>query len=215
MAGINPRQSAVAESVIGAITRYDTSGQRRPGRNSMLTDSSVTTPFVAAGWSAPKDRRRASRESQSEGDGTARERRCGRLARPRVAAILRGGQVSEWLKVPLSKSGVVMSHRGFESHLARHGARTAIRSDNRHGEGSHSWPSALAWKAGTGKPVEGSNPSPSARSSSTPGQSPGVSAFQRVGLETFPCFRDDVRAGNGGLRARHRAGQATGRDTPA
>ena len=30
------------------------------------------------------------------------------------------GEVSEWLKVPLSKSGVVMSHRGFESHPLRH-----------------------------------------------------------------------------------------------
>ena len=29
------------------------------------------------------------------------------------------GEVSEWLKVPLSKSGVVMSHRGFESHPLR------------------------------------------------------------------------------------------------
>jgi hypothetical protein len=27
--------------------------------------------------------------------------------------------VSEWLKVPLSKSGVVNSHRGFESHPLR------------------------------------------------------------------------------------------------
>jgi hypothetical protein len=31
----------------------------------------------------------------------------------------RFGEVSEWLKVPLSKSGVVMSHRGFESHPLR------------------------------------------------------------------------------------------------
>ena len=30
------------------------------------------------------------------------------------------GEVSEWLKVPLSKSGVVNSHRGFESHPLRH-----------------------------------------------------------------------------------------------
>ena len=29
------------------------------------------------------------------------------------------GEVSEWLKVPLSKSGVVYSHRGFESHPLR------------------------------------------------------------------------------------------------
>ena len=39
----------------------------------------------------------------------------------RGAALLyfRVGEVSEWLKVPLSKSGVVMSHRGFESHPLR------------------------------------------------------------------------------------------------
>jgi hypothetical protein len=34
-------------------------------------------------------------------------------------AILRGGEVSEWLMVPLSKSGV-RKHRGFESHPLRH-----------------------------------------------------------------------------------------------
>ena len=39
--------------------------------------------------------------------------------RPRRFAILRGGEVSEWLKVPLSKSGV-RKHRGFESHPLRH-----------------------------------------------------------------------------------------------
>ena len=46
------------------------------------------------------------------------------------------GEVSEWLKVPLSKSGVVMSHRGFESHplrpLRRHRPAQHIL------EGSHS-----------------------------------------------------------------------------
>ena len=41
--------------------------------------------------------------------------------RSRDAALLYSpvGEVSEWLKVPLSKSGVVMSHRGFESHPLR------------------------------------------------------------------------------------------------
>ena len=37
--------------------------------------------------------------------------------------ILSPGEVSEWLKVPLSKSGV-RKHRGFESHPLRHAART-------------------------------------------------------------------------------------------
>ena len=39
-------------------------------------------------------------------------------ARPRWYTS-RVGEVSEWLKVPLSKSGVVMSLRGFESHPLR------------------------------------------------------------------------------------------------
>src|ERR1700686_1694237 len=44
-----------------------------------------------------------------------------RSRRPRLARILDApGEVSEWLKVPLSKSGVVYSHRGFESHPLRH-----------------------------------------------------------------------------------------------
>jgi hypothetical protein len=55
----------------------------------------------------------------------------GTLARPRASAggvageferlgILGRGEVSEWFKVPLSKSGVVTSHRGFESPPLRH-----------------------------------------------------------------------------------------------
>ncbi len=43
------------------------------------------------------------------------------------------GEVSEWLKVPLSKSGVVMSHRGFESHPLRRCSANSITL-----EGSHS-----------------------------------------------------------------------------
>ena len=37
---------------------------------------------------------------------------------PQFGTISRG-EVSEWLKVPLSKSGVVTSYRGFESHPLR------------------------------------------------------------------------------------------------
>jgi hypothetical protein len=37
-------------------------------------------------------------------------------------AILSPGEVSEWLMVPLSKSGV-RKHRGFESHPLRQNAR--------------------------------------------------------------------------------------------
>ncbi len=43
---------------------------------------------------------------------------CGRAARMGWYTS-QVGEVSEWLKVPLSKSGVVMSHRGFESHPLR------------------------------------------------------------------------------------------------
>ena len=38
---------------------------------------------------------------------------------PGSLAILRGGEVSEWLMVPLSKSGL-RKQRGFESHPLRH-----------------------------------------------------------------------------------------------
>ena len=61
-----------------------------------------------------------------------------RLDRPRFG-ILSRGEVSEWLMVPLSKSGV-RKHRGFESrplrHTARrrtaHGARWRLRSSLTH-----------------------------------------------------------------------------------
>ena len=38
---------------------------------------------------------------------------------PEPLRILARGEVSEWLMVPLSKSGVVDSHRGFESRPLR------------------------------------------------------------------------------------------------
>ena len=57
----------------------------------------------------PRQPRRASRVG----------RRARRRRTPRRFAILRGGEVSEWLMVPLSKSGV-RKHRGFESHPLRH-----------------------------------------------------------------------------------------------
>ena len=58
---------------------------------------------------------------------------------PRPLRILPLGEVSEWLMVPLSKSGVVNSHRGFESRPLRHpscalrcrwplGSRPAVRA---------------------------------------------------------------------------------------
>src|SRR6185369_3824688 len=43
------------------------------------------------------------------------------------ADILSRGEVSEWLMVPLSKSGV-RKHRGFESHPLRHSPRESLRS---------------------------------------------------------------------------------------
>ena len=42
-----------------------------------------------------------------------------RLGGPNGVRILTAGEVSEWFKVPLSKSGVVNSHRGFESRPLR------------------------------------------------------------------------------------------------
>ncbi len=49
--------------------------------------------------------------------GSARP--CGPAAVRGPFGILSGGEVSEWLMVPLSKSGV-RKHRGFESHPLRH-----------------------------------------------------------------------------------------------
>ena len=43
-------------------------------------------------------------------------------------AILSRGEVSEWLMVPLSKSGV-RKHRGFESHPLRHVGSGPDRGD--------------------------------------------------------------------------------------
>ena len=71
------------------------------------------------------ERRPAGRTRRLSGRGRStltrpRSRRRSSLPRsPRRFAILRGGEVSEWLKVPLSKSGV-RKHRGFESHPLRH-----------------------------------------------------------------------------------------------
>ena len=62
-------------------------------------------------------------------------------------AKLVGGEVSEWLMVPLSKSGLVMSQRGFESHPLRRTGRQACRAGVLVLEGSHSWPSARDWKS--------------------------------------------------------------------
>lgn len=40
-----------------------------------------------------------------------------------LPAKINDGEVSEWLMVPLSKSGLVMSQRGFESHPLRRTGR--------------------------------------------------------------------------------------------
>ena len=53
-------------------------------------------------------------------------------------AKLSGGEVSEWLMVPLSKSGLVMSQRGFESHPLRHTGWLLSRAGASFLEGSHS-----------------------------------------------------------------------------
>ena len=61
---------------------------------------------------------------------------------------LKPGEVSEWFKEPLSKSGVPKWDRGFESHPLR-------------GEVLE-WPIRRAWRARRGKPLVGSNPTLSA-----------------------------------------------------
>jgi hypothetical protein len=61
-----------------------------------------------------------------------------------ASGTINGGEVSEWLMVPLSKSGLVMSQRGFESHPLRQAAASRRGALS---EGSHSWPSARDWKS--------------------------------------------------------------------
>ena len=55
---------------------------------------------------------------------TSEHTRPSRPAAHATFGILSRGEVSEWLMVPLSKSGV-RKHRGFESRPLRHSARNA------------------------------------------------------------------------------------------
>ena len=70
--------------------------------------------------------------------------------RPALGYNLKLGEVSEWFKEPLSKSGVPIWDRGFESHPLR-------------GEVLE-WTIRRAWRARRGKPLVGSNPTLSASS---------------------------------------------------
>ena len=80
----------------------------------------------------PKGRRFES--CQAYPDSPPGNRRAVLLSPPPFRRRLRGprwyttqvGEVSEWLKVPLSKSGEVMSLRGFESHPLRQNGLAAI-----------------------------------------------------------------------------------------
>jgi hypothetical protein len=56
--------------------------------------------------------------------------RPGQAGRSSPSVILSRGEVSEWLKVPLSKSGV-REHRGFESHPLRHSSIPSRRCGRR------------------------------------------------------------------------------------
>src|SRR6185369_15989334 len=57
-----------------------------------------------------------SRDERAHGANLSRP--CRRPVHGEPAGILSRGEVSEWLMVPLSKSGV-RKHRGFESHPLR------------------------------------------------------------------------------------------------
>ena len=74
-------------------------------------------------------RRRAPGGGGNSAWGIAADLEAGLYRSPAGAfAILSRGEVSEWLKVPLSKSGV-RKHRGFESHPLRHVRSTPDRVD--------------------------------------------------------------------------------------
>jgi hypothetical protein len=133
-------------------------------------------------------RRRCSRRApRSEPIRLLRGRRRWRPFDPeglqRPFGILSGGEVSEWLMVPLSKSGV-RKHRGFESRpLRQHSSRWTGREypagPNVSGERS---PSGL-WRR-TGNAVRG-NPS---RVRIPPSPPPRRFPGRRTGSEPEPCY---------------------------
>ena len=80
-------------------------------------------PSGASGGSSAGQKLRSPRSIQCPGIGTLGlyyllPRRAASPG-PGPLRILAHGEVSEWLMVPLSKSGVVDSHRGFESRPLR------------------------------------------------------------------------------------------------
>ncbi len=72
-----------------------------------------STPYTAFPVRRPRPTRRSLRGRLYRRPQQPPGGRPGRVSRAFVYS--RTGEVSEWLMVPLSKSGVVMSHRGFES----------------------------------------------------------------------------------------------------
>ena len=110
--GSNPSLPAPDRPVTAAL--------RRSGVKSALRACSSGDRALGCG---PKGRRFESCQAYPErppGVSRAVLLSAGCYASGSVIGTLLGGEVSEWLKVPLSKSGEVMSLRGFESHPLRH-----------------------------------------------------------------------------------------------
>ena len=82
------------------------------------------------GRGAPPAPRSPPRPDAAAADRAARPAVGRRRARRAPSGILSRGEVSEWLMVPLSKSGV-RKHRGFESHPLRQSSAAASRAPPR------------------------------------------------------------------------------------
>ncbi len=91
---------------------------RRPGDQPTAAAAVRASQAVGCSWS-DHERGQDAGPGEIRRGGRNRRQPDTRARGPHRFAILRGGEVSEWLMVPLSKSGV-RKHRGFESHPLRH-----------------------------------------------------------------------------------------------
>ena len=116
---------AVPNPVDGAAGTVLQLGRSTPGlgraARRRLRASAATRPRSSLG--TPRRRRRPAPDALGRADRSRRPGPRGPAAAARLGAgafaILSRGEVSEWLMVPLSKSGL-RKHRGFESHPLRH-----------------------------------------------------------------------------------------------
>ena len=110
----SPARCASARCSRPTSRRSSTPSRTAPTAPPARCSSSPSTPRCGAGSRSSA----ASAATRSRSSTPPRALRAD-PARAALAGILSRGEVSEWLMVPLSKSGV-RKHRGFESHPLRH-----------------------------------------------------------------------------------------------